>query len=342
MTLPPAFTRYREDIEAELKASLLGNRFPLYRMMAYQMGWLDNSSDTTEHPSTTNRKRIRPSLCLLSCEALGKDIKMALPVAAAVELVHNFSIIHDDIQEGIQERHLKPTVWRIWGSAQAINAGDGMHALARLTLLTRSGKGMGPQKALQAVGVLDKACLRLCEGQYVDLTYQEQINLTTEDYLHMLEGKSGALMSCAAELGAITATDDEKDIRAMARFGLKLGVAFQVREDILNLWGTEHDREPITRNILNKKSLPLLYALQNASSAQKHILGVAHSKSVMDPEDCERVIGVLDSLGARELSQQKTDALCQEAVRALDEAHLHNQGKYQLLELTRFVATRNR
>ncbi|MBI2855341.1 MAG: polyprenyl synthetase family protein [Chloroflexi bacterium] len=342
MTLPSAFTRYREAIEAELKALLMGQSFPLYRMMAYHMGWVDRNGEPPDHSDEAMGKRIRPSLCLLSCEALGGNVEEVLPAAAAVELVHNFSLIHDDIQDGTPERHHRPTVWWVWGPAQAINAGDGMHALARLTLLRQSEKGMGPQKALDAVGILDRACLRLCEGQYLDLTYQERVDITSEAYFQMVEGKTGALMGCAAELGAIMATDDERDIKAMARFGFKLGLAFQVRDDILDLWGREDTGKPLAGDILNKKkSLPVIYALQNATGADKHTLGDVYFKRVMEPGDVIRIIEVMDNLGARELSQEKADTLCQEAIQALDGAHLSAQGKDQLAELARFLVTRD-
>ena len=342
MTLPSALTRYREDIEADLKALLMDQSFPLYRMMAYHMGWIERDGEPAEHAGEVGGERIRPSLCLLSCEALGRDASAALSAASAVELVHNFSLIHDDIQAGTPDRHDRPSVWWVWGPAQAINAGDGMHALARLALLRQSEIGIGPERTLEAAGVLDRACLRLCEGQYLDLTYQERVDITSEAYFQMVEGKSGALMGCAAELGAITATDDEQDIKAMARFGFKLGLAFQVRDDILDLWGRENTGNPQAGDILNKKkSLPVIYALQNATGAQKHTLGDVYFKRVMEPEDVHRVVEVLDILGARDFSQDKANTLCQEAIQALDEAHLNAQGKDQLVELARFLVTRD-
>ena len=271
MSLPTAFNRFRDQIETEIKSLVLEEGFPLYRMMGYHMGWLDEYGEAAEGESG---KRIRPTLSLLACEALGGDVKAALPAAAAVELVHNFSLIHDDIQDGNSERHNRPTVWWVWGPAQAINAGDGMHALARLALLRQTGEGMSPERTLKAVGLLDQACLRLCEGQYLDLTYQERVDISQDAYFKMVEGKTAALISCAAELGAVMSSVEEPVERAIAQFGAKLGTAFQIRDDILDLWGQQDTGKPLAGDILNKKkSLPIVYAIENASGAERRTLG---------------------------------------------------------------------
>ena len=338
MSLPTAFNRFRDQIETEIKSLVLEEGFPLYRMMGYHMGWLDEYGEAAEVESG---KRIRPTLSLLACEALGGDVKAALPAAAAVELVHNFSLIHDDIQDGNSERHNRPTVWWVWGPAQAINAGDGMHALARLALLRQTGEGMSPERTLKAVGLLDQACLRLCEGQYLDLTYQERVDISQDAYFKMVEGKTAALISCAAELGAVMSSAEEPVVQAMAQFGAKLGTAFQIRDDILDLWGQQDTGKPLAGDILNKKkSLPIVYAIENASGAERRTLGDVYFKRVMEPEDIDKIIEVLGTLGAREFCQAKADALCNEAVQSLKDAGLTSQQSEGLEALARFIVTR--
>ena len=339
MTLPSAFARFRDEIETEIKSLVLEEDFPLYRMMGYHMGWLDEYGEAAEGESG---KRIRPTLCLLACEALGGDVKAALPAAAAVELVHNFSLIHDDIQDGNSERHNRPTVWWVWGPAQAINAGDGMHALARLALLRQTDRGMSPEHTLKAVGLLDQACLRLCEGQYLDLTYQERVDISQDAYFKMIDGKSAALISCAAELGAVMSSVEEPAAQAMAQFGTKLGLAFQIRDDILDLWGQQDTGKPLAGDILNKKkSLPIVYAIENASGAERRTLGDVYFKRVMEPEDIEKIIGVLETLGAREFSQERANALCDEAVQSLREAGLTPRQTEELEAVARFMVARD-
>ena len=338
MSLPTAFNRFRDQIETEIKSLVLEEGFPLYRMMGYHMGWLDEYGEAAEVESG---KRIRPTLSLLACEALGGDVKAVLPAAAAVELVHNFSLIHDDIQDGNSERHNRPTVWWVWGPAQAINAGDGMHALARLALLRQTGEGMSPERTLKAVGLLDQACLRLCEGQYLDLTYQERVDISQDAYFKMVEGKTAALISCAAELGAVMSSAEEPVVQAMAQFGAKLGTAFQIRDDILDLWGQQDTGKPLAGDILNKKkSLPIVYAIENASGAERRTLGDVYFKRVMEPEDIDKIIEVLETLGAREFCQAKADALCNEAVQSLKDAGLTSQQSEGLEALARFIVTR--
>ena len=339
MSLPTAFNRFRDQIETEIKSLVLEEGFPLYRMMGYHMGWLDEYGEAAEGESG---KRIRPTLSLLACEALGGDVKVALPAAAAVELVHNFSLIHDDIQDGNSERHNRPTVWWVWGPAQAINAGDGMHALARLALLRQTGEGMSPERTLKAVGLLDQACLRLCEGQYLDLTYQERVDISQDAYFKMVEGKTAALISCAAELGAVMSSVEEPVERAIAQFGAKLGTAFQIRDDILDLWGQQDTGKPLAGDILNKKkSLPIVYAIENASGAERRTLGDVYFKRVMEPEDIDKIIEVLETLGAREFCQEKADALCDEAVQSLKDAGLTSQQTEGLEAVARFIVTRD-
>ena len=337
MSVPAAFGRYQEGIEAELKSLIIGQSLTLYRMMAYHMGWMDEHGEATQ---VDVGQRIRPTLCALTCEALGGDLSMALPAAAAVEMVHNFSLIHNDIQDGTPERHHRPTVWWMWGPAQGINAGDGMHARARLSLLWQTDKGMAPEKALRAVAILDTACLRLCEGQYLDLTYQERVDISQDAYFQMVEGKTAALMSAAAELGALMASADEASIQAMARYGMKLGTAFQIRSDILELWGTKGAEVPLAGDILNKKkSLPIIHALHTATGAEKHSLGDVYFKRVMEPEDIQKVVEVLDRLGTREFSQEMADTLCREAIEALNEAGLSSQGLEELSGLAQYLVT---
>ena len=338
MNLPTAFNRFRDQIETEMKSLVLGEGFPLYRMMGYHMGWLNEHGEAEEIEAG---KRIRPTLCLLACEALGGDVESALPAAAAVELVHNFSLIHDDIQDGNSERHNRPTVWWVWGPAQAINAGDGMHALARLALLRQTDSGVSPERTLKAVGLLDEACLRLCEGQYLDLTYQERVDISQDAYFKMVEGKTAALISCATELGAVMSSANEPAAKAMSQFGAKLGLAFQIRDDILDLWGQQDTGKPLAGDILNKKkSLPIVYAIENASGAERRALGDVYFKRVMEPEDIDKIIEVLETLGAREFCQTKADALCTEALEALREAGLSSHQSEGLEALARFMVSR--
>ena len=238
MKLPVVFERYRSEIDSELRAVLAERESPLYDMMRYHLGWIDWQGRPL---SGTAGKALRPALCLLACEAVGGTYHRALPAAAAVELLHNFSLIHDDIQDDDRERRHRPTVWSIWGKPQAINAGTAMRVLASLALSRLGENGVSGEKQLRIQRILDESCLRLIEGQYLDISYESRLDIGVTDYLGMIDGKTAALIGCSLELGAFLGTDDEAVIRGLWNFGRNLGLAFQIRDDILGIWGDEKE-----------------------------------------------------------------------------------------------------
>ena len=337
MSQPAELDRHSEDIEAKLKAVVTGRGgLPLYRMMAQHMGWLDELGEPIEARPDL---RIHPTLCVLACEALGGGREAALPAAAAVELVLRSSQIHGDIQDGVHERKGRPTVWWTWGPAQAINAGDGMHALARLSLLSLTDGGMPPERAFRAVSKLDAASLRYCEGQYLDLTYQERVDITQEAYLEAVEGRSAALMGCAAELGAQMALAGGGAEQAMALYGRKVGAAAHVRDDVLRLWGLSGEEMPPPGGLLNKrKTLPIVYALRNATGAERRTLGDVYFKRVMEPEDIGKILEVLERLGAKDFAMETANSLCSEAIEALNDAGASTDGVDELAGYARYLA----
>ena len=337
--LPEPLTRYRSDVEDELRSLLGEQALPLYRMMQYQLGWVNSEGQPQDTPSG---KRLRPSVCLLACQALDGAVGGALPAAAAVELVHNFSLVHDDIQDGSPERRNRATVWWLWGPAQAINAGDGLHALARLSLFRLQERGQPASTVLRAIQYLDDACLSLCEGQYMDLSYMERIDVTEQQYFAMIEAKSGALIGCAMQLGALVATQDQTLVDAFYVCGRKLGAAFQVRDDILDLWGAaDASQSPPASDVLNKKkSLPVVYALEKASIKEKRELGTLFFKRVLEPQDVQAVVQVLEGLGAREYAQEKAEELAQEGMDILEGQGLSGSALEDLRAVADFLVHR--
>ncbi len=338
MSSPTSFDRHAEAIETEMKSVVMGRgSLPLYRMMAQHLGWLDELGEAIERRA---EMRVHPTLCVMACEALGGAAATALPAAAAVELALRSSQVHGDIQGGVPERNGRPTVWWTWGPAQAINAGDGMHALARLSLLGLADDSMPPEQAFRAVSTLDAACLRYCEGQYLDLTYQDRVDITQEAYLEAVEGRWAALVGCAAELGAQMASAGEAAEQAMSLFGRKLGAASHVRDDVLRLWGAAGETPPHAGDLLNKrKSLPIVYALRNATGPERRTLGDVYFKRVMEPEDLDKILDVLERLGARDFAQETANALCLEAIEALNAAGASAGGLDELAAFARFLST---
>jgi geranylgeranyl diphosphate synthase type I len=256
MNQPTSFRRYLGDLEAELRSVLGDNASPLYTMMRYHLGWVDEEGKAQPSPG----KMSRPTLCLQACEATGGDWHLALPAAAAVELIHNFSLIHDDIQDGSWERRHRPTVWKVWGEAQAINAGDAMYVLAQLALSRLDQKGTPLPKVILLSTRLNRASLQLCEGQYLDIEFERHLDITVDQYLDMIDKKTAALFAASLYFGALLGTDRQNQVRLLSSFGRNLGMAYQVQNDLQGIWGEEESGKaaPYTDIRSKKKTLPIV------------------------------------------------------------------------------------
>ena len=283
MTLKQLIDEMLPSIEAELKLVVSTPEnvgFPeLREMLVYHMGWEGEGAG-----AEAQGKRIRPLLVLLSAQAAGQEWRRALPAAAAVELLHNFSLIHDDIQDHSEMRRGRPTVWKKWGIAQAINAGDVMYTLA-FWALQRLEETTTAQTVLEASRCLQLVCLRLTEGQYLDLSYETRAELTLNDYWPMIQGKTSALLGGCAELGALTAGASSAQRAYFREFGIKLGLAFQVLDDWLGIWGEAALTGKSTESDLvsGKKSLPVLFALeQRAEFAKRRQAGPIRAQDVAE------------------------------------------------------------
>jgi geranylgeranyl diphosphate synthase type I len=235
-------------------------------------------------------KLLRPTLLLLAYEAAGAwgladdtvtstdtiphYLRRALPAAAAIELAHNFTLIHDDIEDHDTERRHRSTLWNIWGVPQAINTGDGMFALSRLTLWGVLNEGVDGLIAAQLGTALDRACLVLAEGQYLDISFEKILDISVAAYVDMISRKTGALMRGAAEMGARLGTRDQESINRLGSFGWAMGIAFQVRDDLLGVWASSAELGKTSAGDVyrRKKSLPILHALEHASSADQSVL----------------------------------------------------------------------
>jgi geranylgeranyl diphosphate synthase, type I len=305
------FTRLLTDIEAEMSSVLSerdGHARPLYDMLGYHLG-LDGESGP-------RGKRMRPLLGLLAYYSLTGDYRAALPGAAAVELGHNFSLVHDDIEDADTERRHRPTLWAIWGVPLAINAGDALFALSRLALY-RLLDGFSEARVLALMRVYDETCLALCEGQYLDISFERQDDVTVDAYLEMIGKKTAALVGASVQAGAILATDDRTVVEAYRRFGYDLGMAFQMADDVKgSFWGSSESGKPEAGDVRKrKKTLPLVWALEHAGAADRdrltaiyaHAAGGGirggHTPVTDEPLDDDAVAEVLDILersGARQ------------------------------------------
>jgi geranylgeranyl diphosphate synthase type I len=270
MSLEAYAARYLPPLEQELQRAvetLQGEPADYTLMMRYHMGWVDADGSPYEGP---RGKRVRPLLLMLCAEAAGGDPLRALPAAAAIELIHNFSLIHDDIQDESSTRRGRPTVWKIWGRAQAINAGDAMYTLAYLAMHRLTKTGTPPVRTLRAWQRLAETCLALTHGQHMDLSFEARREVSMGEYLSMIGAKTAALIEASAEIGALVAGADAKVQRYYADFGRNIGLAFQLRDDILGIWGDEAVTGKPGDDILSrKKSLPVIYALSRSQALRE-------------------------------------------------------------------------
>src|SRR6266487_3355188 len=247
-------------------------------------------------------------------------LSRALPAAAAVELTHNFTLIHDDIEDGDTERRHRSTLWKIWGIPQAINTGDGLFALARLTLWGVMDEGVEGAIAARLGAVLDHACLVLAEGQYLDISFEERQDIAVAAYVDMTSRKTAALMACAAEMGAILGTSDEEIIKRLRGFGQAMGVAFQVRDDLFGVWATtvESGKTPAGDVYRRKKSLPFLYALEHAHADDKRYLReVYQQEAALTSEQVEEILAIFERTQTKKYCRAFLAEQCRLASEAL-------------------------
>ena len=337
MQRPSVFEAYRDEVDAELHAVFDGYSSPMYDMLRYHLGWLTPDGSST---NGTAGKGLRSTLCLLTCEALGGERHMALPAAATVDLVHNYSLIHDDIQDRDVERRHRPTVWAVWGEAQAINAGSAMRQLADVALRKLVRRGVTPEKALRASWLVDETCLRLLEGQWLDISFETRLDVGIDEYVDMISRKTGALLSCAAELGALIASDDSVATTAFQRFGLNLGLAFQIRDDALGMWGDERETgKPRGSDVRRKKkSFPIIYALQERAAAGE--LRRIYSLPEIDDDQVEAAMGILEDVRAEEAAARIAEQYRDAALAELTFLSLSPAARADLEELARFLVER--
>jgi geranylgeranyl diphosphate synthase type I len=287
----------------------------LYDMVRYHLG-LD--------PSAPARgKRLRPLLGLLAYESIAGDHRKALPGAAAVELGHNFSLVHDDIEDQDVERRHRAALWTVVGVAQAINTGDTLFVLSRMALHRLTDLGFPDSKVLALTRLYDETCLALCEGQFLDIWTSEHGDdpMSVELYFDMIGRKTAALIAASIKSGAMLATDDEHVIDAYYRFGWALGLAFQLNDDLLGIWGEEQETGKEPSDIAkHKKTLPVIYALERAGPDDRdRLLAIVRSTDIT-AGDIDTARSILERTGANDYTRAQARRYRDQAIEELARA----------------------
>ena len=348
-TTPDALSRYHEVVQAEMRAAFPDVDLPIYDMGRYALGWLDEQGQ----PASASGKGARAALTMLGAEAITDDpaaLRRATAGAAAVEIVHNFSLVHDDVQDGDIERRGRPTVWRVWGVAQAINTGDLMRELADAAMRRALLHGASSEAVLEAIRRLNQATMLMIEGQYLDLTFEQRMDVQVEEYLAMVERKTGAMMGVSLSIGATLAGATSEQADALDRAGKRLGRCFQMRDDWLGIWADPDALgKPTDADIRRrKKSFPILYTLSHAPAETRRALVEIYAADLADDgadlpdEQVEWVHSMLGEIGADEATDRAAREEYEAFLEDLASGDPRAAAVADLQELARFTLERDR
>lgn len=300
----------------------------------YHFGWVDAGGSPL--PESRHGKGVRPTLALLSAEAAGAPAEVALPGAVAVELVHNFSLVHDDIIDDDDERRHRATVWKVFGVGDAIIVGDAMMGLAFELLLEES----TPARTAAATDLV-RATMAMIAGQYMDMSFNHRGTVGVEECWEMVSRKTGALLAHASAVGAILADAPPPTVEALRRFGQELGLCFQVIDDLLGIWGEPSVTGKPAGNDLRerKKSIPVAVALSSGTGAGE-LLADLYAQEHLNEEDIARAADLVEEAGGRTATAQAARDCMHRAAQALTTADLEQQPAEELLDLASFVVNR--
>lgn len=303
-----------------------------HEMLTYHMGWTGEGAG----PEAAG-KRIRPLLLLLCTSACGADWQPALPAAAAVELVHNFSLVHDDIQDNSDKRRGRLTTWVKWGAPMAINVGDALFVMSNQEVIGLK-QNYPAETVVRAAEILHNTCLDLTRGQFLDMSYEERNDLGVDDYWPMVAGKTAALLSACCHIGALLGGADEAKQEAYRSFGHYLGLAFQVQDDILGIWGNEAmtGKSAASDLVEGKNSLPVLAGLgANGKFAARWKQGAIPAAEV------EEVARLLSNEGGYSAAYDAAKQMTDLALLNLYEADSQGEAGEALFELADKLLKRN-
>jgi geranylgeranyl diphosphate synthase type I len=306
---------------------------------SYHLGWTDVGGAPI---SGDGGKAVRPALATLSAQAVGAPARTAVPGAVAVELVHNFSLVHDDVMDGDTERRHRPTVWAVWGTTSAILTGDALLALAQEVLLDSA----SPHRAT-AARLLAEATRHLVRGQVQDVAFEQRSDVTLAECLEMVSGKTGALLSASAAIGAVLAGAPAKVVDAFSTFGAQLGIAFQLVDDLLGIWGDPAiTGKPVFSDLRSrKKTLPVTYALTHGGTAGRELARWLAGSDTHRPHRQSnageaRAAELVEAAGGRDWAAAEARRRVAAAADALIGVPVHAGPREDLIAIAHFIVAR--
>ena len=288
-----------------------------YAMQAYHLGWRD---EQLEPANFDPGKLLRPYMAIVGCRMAQGQPEQVLPLAAAIQLIHDFSLIHDDIEDNSDTRRGRSTLWKLWGLAQGINAGDGMFVVAHLALHRLTEQGVPAETVLDVIRRFDETIMLLCEGQYLDISYEGDLSISEADYLAMISRKTAALIAASGALGALVSGAGQQTVDALWQYGEHIGLAFQAQDDVLGIWGDpELTGKPFAADLYRRKlSLPVIYGLRH--SPRRAELEALYRQEALSEGDVRLALDILDACRARAYTEQVAADYHDRALAALAEA----------------------
>lgn len=325
--LPPPVDRARDLVVPALRGAVQRLEPGIREVVEYHLG-LDEIS---------TGKALRPALALLSAEAVGAPAHVGIDGGVSVELVHNFSLLHDDVMDRDQERHHRPAAWTVFGESRAILAGDALSTLSLEVLL-----GDPSDERLRAAALVAQATARMIAGQSLDLALEGRTDATVAECLEMISGKTAALLSCSSAVGAVLAGADDVVVSALAAFGEHLGIAFQAVDDLLGIWGRpEVTGKPVGNDLRQKKvSLPVAAGLEHGGEEGARLRELLATAELTE-KDVHEATALLERCGARSATAAEAEKQLAAALKELELAPLQPGPREELAELARFVAERD-
>lgn len=334
--LPDILMSSRDLVEPSLRAAVDTLDPRMRRVAGYHLGWLDAEG---REQDCAGGKRLRPALALLSSQAAGAPAERGVPAATAVELVHNFSLLHDDIMDGDTERRHRPTAWTVFGVGPAILAGDALLALADEILLAQAAPS-----GTWAGRCLTVTVQRLIAGQSADLDFEARVDVSLQECRTMASDKTGALLSCACVLGAVLADAPPALALELAEYGNHLGLAFQIIDDLLGIWGDPQvTGKPVLADLrARKRSMPVVAALTSDTPHADALRDLYQREEPLDEDELRRAARLVELAGARDWAQREAADELALAEEHLERADLPASVEQQLRGLARFTTGRDR
>jgi geranylgeranyl diphosphate synthase type I len=277
-------------------------------------------SKASLHLIESGGKRLRPYMTIKACEAVGGRTEDAVPFAAAVELLHNFTLVHDDVMDHDDLRRGKPTVHKVYGMPMAILAGDLLFAKVYDVITRNRPPGVSPERLLEGVEKITEATMILCQGQALDMSYPGASDVSVDDYIRMVGAKTGALFRACAQVGALAGGGSDEHVDALGSFAWNAGVAFQIEDDILGVTADEETLgKPVGSDLREgKKTLINIHALENATDEQRKRIDRALGVEDASHEDIEAAVETLDEVGSIAYARGVADEYVTRAFRTLD------------------------